>query len=93
MTTQIGTYTRLYPQLSKNTYSFDYYLKNELNEGGKVIIEQKSNSTDSITNFTGLDKEVRFVFIPQINISKESRKIIENQIRQYADVWVTLSNT
>jgi hypothetical protein len=77
------------------TYSITEYLNQESLFNQPTTISQKSDSTGSMGYFNIMpgNSPIKFVFIPQSGISDDSRKIIESQVRQYADVWIALSNT
>lgn len=78
-----------------STYSITEYLNQESLSIQPTAVSQKSDSTGSMGYFNIMPENnpIKFVFIPQSGISDDSRKIIESQVRQYADVWIALSNT
>jgi len=58
------------------------YVENNINQ---------APSTASLSNIQCIAMD-KFILLPSFNIDDESKRIIEEQLRKYANTWVSLSN-
>lgn len=62
------------------------------NKNQEAYATEVHQETTGLTNKYYLTtKKIDFVYIPNLNISNKSRKIIEKQMRQYSKAWIALS--